>query len=101
MVLTIPAHSDGETLFEPTVLAPVSVQPYHQTFAIPQAPVLDLLLDAPPEKSFAAFARCNAVMVAGGLIATYLAGHERLRGGRRAGIRTGTLLLCNGGRKGH
>lgn len=99
MVLTVSAHSNGEAFLEPTVLAPVPVEPDHQTLAVAQTAVLDLLLDAPPEESLAAFARRDAVMIAGGLVAAHLAGHERLRGGRRAGIRTDTLLFCKMGRE--
>lgn len=50
-LLTVAGHPDGETFLEPTVLTPVPVEPDYQTLAVPQAPVLYLLLDASPEEA--------------------------------------------------
>lgn len=50
-LLTVAGHPDGKTFLEPTVLTSVPVEPDDQTLAVPQAPVLDLLLDASPEEA--------------------------------------------------
>lgn len=50
-ILTVAGHPDGKTFLEATVLTAVPVQPDDQTLAIPQAPVLYLLLDAAPEEA--------------------------------------------------
>lgn len=50
-LLTVAGHPDGETFLEPTVLTPVPVEPDDQALAVPQAPVLYLLLDASPEEA--------------------------------------------------
>lgn len=50
-LLTVAGHPDGKTFLEPTVLTPVPVEPDDQTLAVPQAPVLDLLLDASSEEA--------------------------------------------------
>lgn len=50
-ILTIPGHADGQTLLESAILTAIPVQSYDQTLAVPQAPVLDLFLYAPPEET--------------------------------------------------
>lgn len=50
VALTVSGHADRQAFFEPAVLTSVPVQPDHQAFAVSQAPVLDLFLDAPPEE---------------------------------------------------
>jgi hypothetical protein len=50
-ILTVAGHADGEAFLEPTILTPVPVEPDDQAFPVSQAPVLDLLLDTPPEEA--------------------------------------------------
>ena len=50
-ILTVSGHADGEALPESAELTAIPVQSYHQALAVPQAPVLDLLLYAPPEEA--------------------------------------------------
>lgn len=45
-VLTVAAHASGKAFLEAAVLAAVAVQSDDEALAVPQAPVLDLLLDA-------------------------------------------------------
>lgn len=50
--LTVPAHSHGDALLQPTVLAPIPVDPQYRALLVLSAwSVLDLLLDAPPEEA--------------------------------------------------
>lgn len=50
-IRTISGHADSQALLESAVLTAIPVQSYHQTLAVSQAPVLDLLLYAPPEEA--------------------------------------------------
>lgn len=50
-ILTIAAHSHGQTFLESTVLASISIQSNHQAFSVAQATIFDLLLNAAPEKT--------------------------------------------------
>ena len=50
-ILTVSGHSNGEAFLETTILTPIPVEPDHEALPIPKTPVLDLLLDTPPEES--------------------------------------------------
>lgn len=52
IMLTVSTHADADALAEPAVLTPVSVDPQDVALLVLGArPVLDLLLDAPAEKT--------------------------------------------------
>ncbi len=51
-ILTVAGHADSDAFLEPAVLAAIAVHPDDVALLILQTrPILDLLLDAPPEKS--------------------------------------------------
>lgn len=50
-ILTVAAHTDGQTLLESAKLTAVPIQPDHNALPVTQAAVLYLLLDASPEKT--------------------------------------------------
>lgn len=52
IALTVSAHADADALAEPAILTPVPVDPQDVALLVLGArPVLDFLLDAPPEKA--------------------------------------------------
>ena len=71
--LTISGHAHGETLLETAVLAPVAVHAHDQAaFILHTHLVVDVLLDAAPEETLAAFTGVNAVMEARRDVPTHL-----------------------------
>ena len=64
-------HADGETLLEPTELAPVSSPLVHRAVLVGQADVLCILLNCPLEEALAALAGAHAVVLAGRVVAAH------------------------------
>ena len=64
-------HPDGETLLEPTELAPVPPPLVHGAVLVRQTDVLGVLLNSSLEEALAALAGPHAVVLAGGVVSTH------------------------------